>query len=296
VKRITAFGEILFDIYPCMKTIGGAPFNFIYHIKKLTGDGKFISSVGDDDLGKEVLNYLKSNNISTDYILIDKNHTTGAANANLDENKIPHWEIKTNCAYDFIETNDKIIDLIERETDCLYFGTLARRNDISRNTLNKLFHKEIKYFCDLNLRQDFYNADILITSLYNANILKLNNDELKVVNGLLFKQNYDEVKLAELISSEYNIEMVCVTLGDRGAILYQNGISDYCKNQVENVIDTVGAGDAYSSILCLGYLYGWDISKINKIASEFAAEIIQIKGALQKNELIYEIFKDKIKN
>jgi fructokinase len=296
MKRITAFGEILFDVYPGMKTLGGAPFNFIYHIKKLTGGGKFISSVGDDDLGKEVLNFIRLNSISTDYVLIDNIHTTGVANANLDENKVPHWEIKTNCAYDFIEANDNIIDLVEKETDCLYFGSLAQRNNVSRNTLNVLFSKKIKYFCDLNLRQDFYNSDIIKSSLHNANILKLNNDELKVINNLFFRQNYDEVKLVELISSEYNIELVCVTLGDRGAILYKNGITDYSKNHVENVIDTVGAGDAYSSILCLGYLYEWDILKINKIASEFAGEIIQIQGALPKDERIYEIFKDKIKN
>ena len=140
MKRITAFGEILFDVYPGMKTLGGAPFNFIYHIKKLSGEGKFISSVGDDDLGKEVLNFIRLSTISTDYVLIDNKHTTGVANANLDENKVPHWEIKTNCAYDFIKANDNIINLVEKETDCLYFGSLAQRNNVSRNTLNILFY------------------------------------------------------------------------------------------------------------------------------------------------------------
>ena len=161
MKKITAFGEILFDVYPDTRTLGGAPFNFIYHIKKLTGQGNFISAVGDDELGIEIINFLKSNTISPDYVTVDKNHPTGVANANLDENKIPHWEIKLNCAYDFIEISDKIMNLIKEETDCLYFGTLAQRNDISRNTLNSLFGKKLKYFCDLNLRQNFYNTDII---------------------------------------------------------------------------------------------------------------------------------------
>ncbi|MGD1006063.1 MAG: PfkB family carbohydrate kinase [Ignavibacteriaceae bacterium] len=296
MKRITSFGEILFDVYPGVNTLGGAPFNFIYHIKKLTGNGNFISTVGDDNFGKEILNFLKLNAISSDYVAIDKNHPTGIANANLDKNKIPHWEIKPGCAYDFIETSDKIINLIEEKTDCLYFGTLVQRSDISRNTLNTLFEKKIKYFCDLNFRQGFFNIDIINTSLNTAHILKLNNDELKVINELLLKQDYDEVNLAELLSEKFDIEIVCITLGDKGAILYKNGTVDHYKADVENVVDTVGAGDAFASVLCLGYLYEWNISKINRIASEFAAAIVQIKGALPKEEGIYEIFKEKIRS
>jgi fructokinase len=296
LKRITAFGEILFDVYPGTRTLGGAPFNFIYHINKLAGLGNFISSVGDDNFGKEILNFLKSNNISSDYVAIDKNHSTGVANANLDKNKIPHWEIEPDCAYDFIRTSDKILNLIEEKTDCLYFGTLIQRSDISRGTINRLFGKKIKYFCDLNFRQNFFNIDIINSSLNTAHILKLNNDELKIVNDLLLKQNYDEEQLAELLSKRFNIEIVCVTLGDKGAILYKNGTVDRYKADVENVVDTVGAGDAYASVLCIGNLYKWNISKINRIASEFAAAIVQIKGALPKEEGIYELFKEKIRS
>ena len=294
MKSITAFGEILFDVYPEIITLGGAPFNFIYHIKKLTGKGNFISSVGNDDLGMEILNFLKSNTISSEYIVVDKKHSTGAANANLDENKIPHWEIKLNCAYDFIENTDKIKDLVDNGTDCLYFGTLAQRGEVSKNTLNELFGKKIQYFCDLNIRQNFYNTDVIKNSLNTTDVLKLNNDELKLINELLFMEDYDEEKLAELISDKFNIELICVTLGDKGAFLYKNGAFNHYKVDVEKVIDTVGAGDAYASILCLGYIYGWDVCKINRIASEFASAIVQIKGALPKDESIYEIFKEKM--
>jgi fructokinase len=296
MKKITAFGEILFDVYPGVKTLGGAPFNFIYHIKKLTGKGNFISKVGDDELGTEIFNFLKLNEISSDCIAVDKEHPTGIANANLDENKIPHWEIKLNSAYDFIELSDKITSLIEGETDCLYFGTLAQRNEISKNTLSKLFGKKKKYFCDLNFRQDFYNTDIIKTSLNIADILKLNEDELKVVNDLLLNQTYDELSLAEQISEKYNIELVCITLGSKGAILYKNGKTDHYKTDAEIIVDTVGAGDAYASVLCLGYLNGWEISKINRIASEFAAEVIQVEGALPSDESIYERFIETIRS
>ncbi|MDR3628254.1 MAG: PfkB family carbohydrate kinase [Ignavibacteriaceae bacterium] len=296
MKKVTAFGEILFDVYPEVKTLGGAPFNFIYHIKKLTGEGNFISKVGDDELGKEIFNFLELNGISSDYIAVDKEHSTGVANANLDENKIPHWEIKLNCAYDFIEPSDKITNLIEDGTDCLYFGTLAQRNNASRNTLNKMFGKKIKYFCDLNFRQNYYDADIIKTSLNTADILKLNDDELKIVNQLLLKQTYDEMALAKHISEKFNIELVCITLGSKGAILYKNGRTDHYMADAEIIVDTVGAGDAYASVLCLGYLNGWEISKINRIASEFAAEIVQVKGALPRKKSIYERFIETIRS
>jgi fructokinase len=294
MHKITSYGEILFDIFPGAKTLGGAPFNFIYHIKKLTGNGNFVSRIGNDSLGDEILNFLKVNDISHKFITIDYNHPTGTANANLDDNRIPHWKIENNCAYDFIELSGDMIDLIENETGCLYFGTLAQRNEISRETLNSLFGKNIKYFCDLNLRQNFYDAGILLTSLNTANVLKLNIDELKVVNDLIIKKRFDEILIAKSLSDNFNIDLVCITLGDEGAILYKEGDANHYKIKVENVIDTVGAGDAYASILCLGFLEGWENTQINKIASEFAAGIIQIKGALPKENKIYDTFKDKL--
>jgi fructokinase len=295
MKRITAFGEILFDVYPNVKTLGGAPFNFIYHIKKLTGQANFISAVGNDDFGKEIFDFLKTNAISPEYVAIDNQHSTGVAIANLDANMIPHWEIRTNCAYDFIESSDKILQLIEEGTDCLYFGTLAQRNDISRNTLKKILEKKLICFCDINFRQKFSDEEIIKNSLTAAHILKLNNDELLIINELLLKQKYDEVKLVKFLSERFDIEVVCLTMGVEGALIYKDGIVDHYKATVEKVVDTVGAGDAYASVLCIGYLNEWHLSEINRIASDFAAEIVQVKGALPENESIYEPYKNKIR-
>ncbi|MHB1686404.1 MAG: PfkB family carbohydrate kinase [Ignavibacteriaceae bacterium] len=296
MKKITSFGEILFDVYRGEKTLGGAPFNFIYHIKKLTGSGNFISRIGNDEPGKEVLSLLNCYGISSKYIQIDNKHGTGIASANLDENKIPHWKIGINRAYDFIEPVQDLTGLIQHETECLYFGTLAQRGKQSRNTLRALFGNNIKYFCDLNLRQNFYNADIIKTSLNAANVLKLNEDELKIVNELLLKKQGDESQLAKFLSENYDIDLICVTQGEGGAMLYKDGKTDHYKVEVENVVDTVGAGDAYSAVLCLGYLGKWDISKINKIASGLAAEVVKTEGALLKGNEIYTIFKERIKN
>ena len=292
---ITAIGEILFDIYPDGKNLGGAPFNFIYHIIKLTGTGNFISSVGSDNLGNEIIGFLDENGIDKKYVQVDDDHPTGSANANLDEKKVPHWEIKTGTAYDFIKPLPQLEELFSKKNGCLYFGTLARRTETSRNTIQSLFNKSgIKYFCDLNIRQNFYSEEIIESSLTAADVLKLNTDELKLVNELILRQPFDLINLSKLISKKYNIELICITIGDKGSYLIKGEEVDYKKNQVDNVVDTVGAGDAFAAVLCIGFLNDWDISKTNRLASAFAAEIVKISGALPKSDLFYEKFKKLI--
>lgn len=273
--------------------MGGASFNFIYHIKKLTGNGYFVSRIGEDDEGNEIIDFLKKNDISTDYIQIDPFHPTGESIATLNEFKIPSWKIKTETAYDFIELTADVKNLIEKETDCLYFGTLAQRNDISRETIHNFYHKKLKYFCDLNIRQNFYSKDLIEECISAANILKLNTDELRLVNELILRKNFNSETPKRLLQ-EFQLEVLCVTHGDQGANIYKGNELDYYNTKILDVIDTVGAGDAYAAILCLGYLKNWDISKINKIASEFAGEIVRINGALPPVSELYDKYKEII--
>ncbi len=290
MKNITSFGEILFDVYPDKKLLGGAPFNFIYHVKKMTGSGNFISRVGDDDLGKKILSLADSNELGN-YIQIDYEHLTGVANANLDKNKIPHWQIELNRAYDFIEINEQINHMIEEKTDCLYFGTLVQRNETSRKTIRSLFGKKIKYFCDLNIRQDFYSKEIIESSLIASNAVKLNIEELDLVNVLLIKEKSGIEETAKQIMKKYQIELLCVTQGSDGSFLFKGKEVDHCKINADKIVDTVGAGDAYAAVLCLGYLNRWDISRLNKLASGFAAKIVSVPGALPSDDLIYNEIK-----
>jgi len=293
MKKVTSFGEILFDIYPDNRKLGGAPYNFIYHIKKLTGQGNFISRIGDDDLGKDIISHAGLSGLNS-YIQIDKNYPTGIANANLDNNKIPHWKIELNRAYDFIENNTEINQLIEKESDCLYFGTLAQRNEISRKTIQSLFGNKIKYFCDLNIRQNFYTKEIIESSLKASNAVKLNTEELDLVNNLLIKNNSGIEESAKQIMEKYKIDLLCITQGSGGAFLFQGKDSDHCKINVDNIVDTVGAGDGYAAILCLGYLNEWEISRLNKLASGFAAKIVTFSGALPGDDSIYNEFKKEL--
>jgi fructokinase len=294
MKKVTSIGEILFDVYPEEKKLGGAPFNFIYHIIKLTGSGNFVSRIGTDEMGEKILDFLNRENISSKYIQTDPEHLTGAASPQLDDNKVPEWIIEKNRAYDFIELNSDIEKLIKTETDCLYFGTLAQRNENSRNTIQSLFNKKIKYFCDLNIRQDFYSKEIIEKSLSAVDVLKLNTDELKLINDLLFQMDFSEKKIAFKIISVFQIELLCITKGSEGAGLYSASEENHFSYDVKNIVDTVGAGDAYAAILCLGYLNNMKLAEINKLASMFAGEIIQIQGAIPSDEKLYNKFKSKI--
>lgn len=297
MKKITSFGEILFDIYPDGKKIGGAPFNFIYHIIKLTGKANFISRIGNDENGDEILQILKNREISSEFIQIDQNHKTGVAKTTLNEKKVPDFIIEENAAYDFIELTDPLKKLISQSTDCFYFGTLAQRNEQSRNTVQKLAaDPNVKCICDLNIRQNYYTPGTIEQSLSTADVLKLNEQELELVNKLVIKSEVNKTETVEKMIRLFNIELLCVTKGSSGAVLYKDGQENYYKIKNDKVVDTVGAGDAYAAMLCIGYLKNWSIEKINKLASEFANEIIKVKGALPEDDTMFQPFKKIIMN
>lgn len=287
-KEITSIGEILFDINEDKKYLGGAPFNFIYHIINITGKGNFISRIGNDKLGNEIQLFFKENNISNKFLQIDLNNKTGRAIANLDENKIPHWVIEENCAYDFIESNNDILNLINEKTQCLYFGTLCQRNKISGKTIQSFFFKDIIYFCDLNIRQNYYSKEIIETSLKTTDILKINDDELNLINNLFFNNEIKEEKIiVNQLIEKFSIDLICVTKGANGASIYTLNDESHYKSKINKVIDTVGAGDAFAAILCLGYLNKFDLLKLNKLCNSFAFEICMIKGAIPKDKNFY---------
>jgi len=294
MNKIAAFGEILFDIYANSRTLGGAPLNFIYHINKLTGSERIISRVGKDSPGHEAIEFLNSEGILTDAIQIDEEHQTGSAVISLNEKGEPTFNIEENRAYDFINLDVNAGVDILKEVSCLYFGTLAQRNDISRNSLQSLFNKPIKYFCDINIRQKFYTKEILSDSLTAADVVKLNLDELKLMDELFIGGEFDVYSGSKKLMKKFGIEMLAVTKGTEGSSLFRGDETDNDKLENSSVVDTVGAGDAFASILCLGYLNGWELNKINKLANEFAGQICMINGALPKDNKIYIHFRQEL--
>ena len=285
---VTSIGEILYDVYPDYKKLGGAPFNFIYHVCKLYGKANFISRIGDDKNGKEMLRHLKAIKFDCRHIDIDPIHPTGKVNIRLLENKIPQFTISQESAWDYIGLTDKIKKLVTQKTDLLYFGTLSQRSFITRNTIEHLLNEKIKYFSDLNLRHHFYNENIISTSLQKSSVIKINESELTIVMDSIYGRNYNTKDSAKKLLEDFNLDLLCITMGSDGAYLFSKSGSNKYKTHADNLVDTVGAGDAYSAILCLGYLHQWGIEKINRLATNFAADICTVEGAIPENDSIYK--------
>ena len=290
--NITSIGEILFDIYPNHKRLGGAPLNFIYHVKKLTDNGNIISRVGKDVLGNKAVNDLKHSGLSFEYIQHDNLHPTGMAIVHLDDSGIPNFKIDTDSAYDFIEMNDENENLIIADTDCLYFGTLAQRSELSRKTIQSFFNRGLKYFADLNLRQNYYDEEVLSASLKAADFIKVNYEEMHILNDIILQSEYHTEKVAYELMEKFEINMIAVTRGKDGSSIFENGKRYDHSNIDVKVVDTTGAGDAFAAVLCVGYLHGLEIPYINKLANDFASEICQFEGALPKYDRIYESFRE----
>lgn len=289
--NITAIGEILLDVFPSYRKVGGAPFNFIYHINSILGKANFISSVGNDDDGYYLRVFLEENGISRKYVQVNEKKPTGMVKVKLDDKGVPDFQILEDRAYDNIELTPEILDLVKNETDVLYFGTLAQRHVKSRETITALFDKDKKFFLDVNLRQNYYTKEVLNKSMKTANLVKLNEEELEIIAGMFIEGDFVLDDSAKKVCKHFNLDLLCITLGKNGSILITG--DDFSKHaeHADNVVDTVGAGDAYASILCLGFMHNWSLEKINKYASKFAAYICTIKGALPDDTQIYEEYR-----
>lgn len=289
---VVSIGEVLFDVFPDRSVLGGAPLNFIYHINKLTGSGTFISSVGSDAPGDQILSFLEAGKLNTETIQRDPNHQTGKALVELSETGEPCFKIVEECAYDYINLNPEI-NLLAVKSDILYYGTLAQRNIISRETIRSLRSSSRVKFCDLNIRQKFYSKQIILDSLLAADILKLNDSEIKLVCRLLYEKDILPREFSEnalRLMDDFRIDLLCLTLNENGSYLFRAGQSSFFPASKVEIADTVGAGDAFSSILALGFLSDWDLDRINAASAWFAGAVCSISGAVPDNDEIYSQF------
>lgn len=274
-------------MYPGYKRLGGAPFNFFFHIRQLTGSGTFISAVGNDEQGKDIIRFLSDHSFDSSFISVDTEHPTGEVKVTLDENKVPEFIIKENRAYDYITLTSSEKKRIVERNDLLYFGTLAQRNKVSRNTIQSLWNENITCFSDINLRQDYYSPDLLKDILLNSSVIKLNIDELQIIADTILHTSGDTESLGKQLIDEFAIELLSITMGSDGALLLNAKEKAYGKSTPEKVVDTVGAGDAFAAMLAVGFLSGWNISKTAKLAADFAADICSVSGAVPKDISFY---------
>jgi len=293
---IVAVGEILFDKFPDYQRIGGAPFNFAYHLKSLGCEVRFISRIGNDENGRTILELLQEEQFPTNYIQVDKTHRTGEVLIRLETNGNARFDILPDVAYDYIQC-DRSIKLILNQAELLYFGSLVQRSEYGFQTLQAIAGAKggtTKCLYDVNLRPNCYNEVVVRTSLEKANVVKLNDEELSVIKKFLHS-NQDAETFIEALMRDYDLDMVSVTKGNAGSSLHTKQGCYRAEPQKDvKVVDTVGAGDGYAAILAIGYLQNWQPEKILDVATEFAGRICEIKGAFPSHWQFYGDFQRKI--
>jgi fructokinase len=291
---IAGLGEILWDLLPQGKLLGGAPANFAYQVQSLGAKGHIISSVGNDSEGEEILNRLVKKKISTSHISIDPTHPTGSVEVRLDREGVPKYVIHRGVAWDFIPDSEQNLSLAE-ELDAICFGSLAQRSEISKKSIHRILQatrKDCLKIFDINIRQLFYTKETIEISLNLANCLKLNDEEFALL-GKLFKIDGRENEVIDALMKNYNLDLIALTKGKNGSVLYSQHDFSNMRTPEVAVEDTVGAGDAFTAALCLGFLNNSPLAEIHQIATDLAAFVCTKKGAMPE---VPDAFKYKQEN
>ncbi len=280
-KKIVAFGELVWDIFPDGKLLGGAPVNLVYRVNSFGDEGILLSRIGDDDLGHEALEQLKKLEISDQNVQIDPEFPTGTAHVKIGSEGRADYIIEPDMAFDHIEFTAEALKLV-RSADCLVFGTLVQRYGISKNTLRELLNESpepIKYL-DLKLRKNCYSRPVLESSLHAANILRVKENELYTLKSELGLFEFETRELAKEVINEFNLDIVLVTKSKSGACaILKNG--DYFEDPgyKMDIIDTVGSGSAFSAGFLHIYLDNQDVEEALKFANAAGAATAATHGA-----------------
>ena len=287
--KILVYGEVLFDVYPDEKYIGGASFNFAAHCSNEGLDATLLTAVGYDQLGEDAIATITEHGIN-DSLVLKNNKNTGMVTVTLDENKIPSYDVHVDIAYDNIELNDQIISEIKSVGfDCLYFGTLIQRNSVSRNSLVRLV-RSVDFdniFCDINLRKDCYDAESVRLCLENATILKISDEEEPLLRNLGLYNTCDQSYegIAKAISERYNnVKIVVITLGSKGSFAYDSQTKKaYYQDAVKcEVVSTVDAGDSFGAAFLSSHLLGEDVEDSLKKGAELSSFVVAHAEAVPK--------------
>jgi len=279
--RIVAIGEVLWDLLPEGKQLGGAPANFIYHAHALGADARLVSRVGDDALGREILERFKQLGLPTDSVKVDTDAPTGTVSVELESDGKPSYVIHENVAWDRLAATEPALAAVQK-ADALYFGTLAQRREQSRSAIRTLIAAapaSVLRILDLNFRPPFVAREVVERSQEMAGALKLSDEELPVLGQLIGLHGSTRQQITEL-ARRYGFSLVALTRGPGGSLLWRDGDwSDYAGVTIA-VRDTIGAGDAFSAALTLGVLAGWSLDEINNHANEVAAYVCSQPGAM----------------
>ncbi len=256
--EVLAIGELLWDVLPTGKLLGGAPANYCYRLRQLGVPARMISRVGNDALGDELLGQLAAKDFDLSLIQRDSTLPTGTVDVTLTADGNPHFVINTGVAYDNIEATEELLNAA-KQARFICFGTLSQRTAKTRETLYTMLSAATNAtkFLDINLRKDCYNKETITSSLHHCDILKLNNSEVTVVCELLGLGSLTPSELASVMLKDFNISTVLITLGEKGVYaVSKSGESISVPGISVAVADTIGAGDAFSAGFTFKYLQG----------------------------------------
>ena len=281
-RYVVGLGEVLWDVLPEGKKLGGAPANFAYHAGQFLGMNNTIavSALGEDKLADETIEALREHGLND--LLPRVPYPKGTVQVQLDEQGIPTYDIKENVAWDNIPFDDDIAE-IARNCRAVCFGSLAQRNVVSRETIQKFLDATppdcLKIF-DINLRQQFYTQEILRESFQRCNILKINDEELVLIGRMFGYPGLDIENKCWLILGKYNLDMLVLTCGTNGSYVFTSGHVSFQETPKVKVADTVGAGDSFTGSFVGSILTGKSVPEAHRTAVQVSAYVCTQNGAM----------------
>ncbi|NDW12141.1 carbohydrate kinase [Bacteroides sp. 214] len=290
---IVGMGEALWDMLPEGKKIGGAPANFAYHVSQFGLNSRVVSAVGNDKLGEEIMSVFQEKALQCCIECV--NYPTGTVQVTLDSEGIPCYEIKEGVAWDNIPFTEELRQLA-LNTRAVCFGSLAQRSEASKNTINKFLETmpntegQLKIF-DINLRQHFYNKEILAHSLEQCNVLKINDEELVMIGRMFGYPGTDLQEKCQKLLSDYNLKMLILTCGTNGSYVFTPDAISFKETPLVTVADTVGAGDSFTAAFCASILAGKSISEAHQLAVDVSAYVCTQSGAMP---ILPDVLKEEV--
>ena len=279
-KYVVGLGEVLWDVLPEGKKLGGAPANFAYHAGQFGLDTMAVSALGEDKLADETIQQIEDKHLP--YALPRVPYPTGTVQVELDNEGIPTYNIKENVAWDNIPFTEDIRSIAEN-CRAVCWGSLAQRNIVSRTSIYKFLEATpddcLKIF-DINLRQNFYTKEVIQESVKRCNILKINDEELVLIGRLFGNPGLDIENKCWLILGKYDLDMLVLTCGVNGSYVFSAGNMSYQETPKVTVADTVGAGDSFTGTFCAAILKGKSVEEAHKLAVEVSAYVCTQNGAM----------------
>jgi hypothetical protein len=279
-RLIVGLGEALWDMLPEGKKIGGAPANFAYHAAQFGMDTMAVSALGDDDLGNEIAQKFAEKKLNV--LMPRVPFPTGTVQVSLDAQGVPTYDIKEGVAWDNIPFTPELEE-VARNCRAVCWGSLAQRNEVSRNTIHRFLDatpKDCLKIFDINLRQNFYNEELLLESFKRCDILKINDEELVTIGRLFGYPGLDMTNKCWLILGKYNLDALVLTCGVNGSYVFTPGAMSFLETPKVEVADTVGAGDSFTGSFCAAYLSGVPVSEAHRLAVETSAFVCTQNGAM----------------